>query len=185
MLLPWLLSLSLVARAEVVDRVVAVVGEHLVLDSEVHLEATLSRLDVHALPFWEATHDDPLQRLIDAAVIRNAAGELALYAPQEEAVRDRLELLRARFPDRASWEAFLGSWGLDEDALLSVLRRRMMVERFLLRSVQVPVDDRRAWLVAADAVVDQLQTRYRIRLVPQRGAGAARGGQQGPPEDAP
>src|SRR5690606_17221384 len=30
LLLPWLLSLSLVAHADVVDRVVAVVGEHLV-----------------------------------------------------------------------------------------------------------------------------------------------------------
>lgn len=164
-----LLLAPALAGAEVIDRVVVVVGDQLVLASDIRLEAELSFLDESPLPFWDPGHDDPLHRLVDAAVIRSSAGELALYEPPADAVRQRLEALRLKFRDRASWEEFLGRWGLDEPALLGVLRRRMVVERFLFRNLQLPPDDRVAWLAAADQLLTQLRERYRVREIPQRG----------------
>lgn len=155
-------------RAHVLDRVVVVVGSQVVLESEVRFEAELARRDADALPWWHADHGTPEQRLVDAAVIRSSAGDLALYEPHPEAIRERLQRLRMQFRDGEAWEAWLNTWGLDEPAMLALLRRRMVVERFLARNLSVGPEDREAWLAAAHQLVAQLRPRYRIRVVPER-----------------
>lgn len=162
------LLLSLPARAEVVDRVVAVVGDQLVLASEIRFEEELSGLDESPLPFWDPRRGTALQRLLDAAAIRASASDLDLYEPPDEAVRDRLETLRGRFATRADWEDFLRRWGLDEPDLLVQLRRRMIVERYLFRNLQLRPDDREAWLGAADRLLERLRARYDVRMIPER-----------------
>lgn len=162
------LLLSLPAGAEVVDRVVAVVGQQVVLASDIRFEEEIAHLDQSPLPFWDAGRVTPLRRLLEAAVIRSSAGDLALYAPPDEAVRDRLEVLRGRFVSRADWEEFQRRWGLDEAGLLSVLRRRMVVERYLFRNLQLSPDDREAWLEAADLLLERLRLRYDVRMIPER-----------------
>ena len=89
----WLLALLLLlasstAWADRVDRVVAVVDSQLVLESEVRLEHELSRLDTGASPFWRARRA-AVERLIDAAAVRVAAGQVVLYQPPDEEVRTR------------------------------------------------------------------------------------------------
>lgn len=166
LLLAWLLLPT--ARADVVDRVVAVVGDQVLLASEVRLEGELARLDESPLPFWDPDRGTALQRLLDAAAIRRSASDLDLYEPHDEAVRDRLEALRSRFPRRADWEEFLARWGLDEPGLLAILRRRMIVERYLLRNLQIRPDDREAWLQAAEQLLARLRARYEVRAIPER-----------------
>lgn len=166
LLLAWLLLLP--ARAGVVDRVVAVVGDQVVLASEIRLEDELAHLDASPLPFWDPDRGTALERLLDAAAIRRSASALDLYEPPDEAVRDRLEALRGRFASRADWEEFLARWGLDEPGLLAVLRRRMIVERYLLRNLQLRPDEREAWLQAAEQLLMRLRARYEVRPIPER-----------------
>ena len=138
----WLLASP--AYAEVVDRVIAA------LDPS----------------FWDRERRPPVDRLVDAAVIRELAGDVSLYQPSDEALALRMDAIRALFPDRSAWERFLESWGLDEDALRGIVRRRMLVERYLARNVPVATADREAWWQAYDAFVAPLRERYRIRLIP-------------------
>lgn len=154
------------ARAEVVDRVVAQVDQQLVLASDVTLETDLARRDLGQLPFWAPDHHDPLTRLIEAAVLRVASGEVGLYQPTTAEVDARLEAVRASFVDRASWTEFLRIHGIDEAALARVLRRRLVAERFLARNLQVSPDDEQQWLRDCDRLLQQLRARVRIREIP-------------------
>jgi hypothetical protein len=155
--------LTLPASATVVDRVVVVVDEELVMLSEVQLEEALSTLDVTNSPFWSANHNTAVDRLIDAAVVRQVAGEVRLYEPPEKSVRNRVELIRRRFGGRLPWLEFLERWGLDEAQLRIIVRRRMVVERFLDRNLSVSTDEQQAWLTASDEFMKQLRLRLRIR----------------------
>jgi len=166
-LLWWTLLLISTARAEVFDRVVAQVQQQLVLASEVSLEQDLARRDAEQLPFWSPNHHDPLDRLIDAAVVRVASGDVGLYQPSAAEVDQRVEQIRSSFVDRSSWTSFLEVHGVDEAALARVIRRRLMVERFLGRNLQASPDDRTAWLQECDQLLAQLRGRVRIREIPQ------------------
>jgi hypothetical protein len=156
------------AHADVIDRVVAVVEEQLITTSDIALETELSRLDASPVPFWQPTHGQVAHRLIDAAVIREIARDLALYKPTDEQIGARVAAMRERFPDRAEWQAFLTGRGLDEEGLRAVMERRMVVESFLLRNITVPLAEHDRFVEAVDALLAPWEEeRLRIREVPQ------------------
>jgi hypothetical protein len=156
------------AMAQVVDRVVAVVGDRgdqLVTASDIALEEALAPLDSTELPFWNQRHGDALERLEDAAMVRVAASDVALYQPAPDAVRQRVAAIRDRFPNEAAWQAWLDRWGLDEDGLAAVLKRRMVVEKFLLRNLSRSPLDEAAWLAEMHEQLAALETRIPIRRI--------------------
>jgi hypothetical protein len=158
------------ASAGVVDRVAVVVESELVLDSEILLEDDLARLDRSALPFWEPDHRTAEERLVDAAIIRALVGDLSLYQPSRESVAARLEAVRQQFEDRAAWMGFLQRWGLDEEGLEVILRRRMVVERFFSRNLLADPSDRQAWLDQSEELLEQVRPRVRVRHIAPRDA---------------
>lgn len=167
----WLLLLLCTLRpahAIVFDRVVAQVQQQLVLASEVALEDELTQHDPGALPFWSRS-GPPLDVLVQATVLRVAAGDVGLYQPDEADVAARLEAVRRTFEARADWEGFLNRHGLDEVRLSRVLRRRLVAERFLRRNVQASLDTPDLWVAEARAMITQLESRVRIRYVPELG----------------
>ena len=163
MLLALLLTLS--AHAEVIDRVVAIVEEQLITTSDVTLEADLSRIDSSPVPFWSREHAEALHRLIDAAVIREIARDVALYKPSDEQIGARLAAMRERFPDRDAWQAFLTGRGLDEEALRAVMERRMIVEAYLQRNIAVSPSDEEPFIAAVETLLAPWEDRLRIREV--------------------
>lgn len=161
----WRLLFAL-AHAELVDRVVVVVGDTPVLQSEVELEAVLEALDRSPLPYWTSLGAGPTERLVDAVIVRLVAGDVKLYEPAPDAVAARLEAIRATFAGADAWASFLAARGLDEARLAAILRRRMVVEKYLLRTLQASPDDRDAWTAQCAAHLAQLRPRVRIREVP-------------------
>jgi hypothetical protein len=161
----WLLLAVGLARAEVVDRVVVVVHDTPILQSEVELEAVLEGIDVSPVPFWTAVGTGPADRLVDAAIIRAIAADVALYQPTREQVAERLDAVRAAFADGSAWGSFLATNGLDEARLSAILKRRMVVERYLLRTLQATPDDQPAWVAECLAHLGQLRPRVRVRVV--------------------
>ncbi len=153
------------AHAEVIDRVVAIVEEQLITSSDVTLEADLSRIDSSPVPFWTRGHGEPLHRLVDAAVIREIAHDVALYRPSDEQIGARVTAMRERFADRGAWQVFLRERGLDEDALRAVMERRMVVEAYLLRNIAVAPKDEDTFVAAVDALLAPWEDRLSIREV--------------------
>lgn len=167
------------SRAEVVDRLVAVVASEPLLLSDIRLEAALAVFDPSPVPFWRsaplpdpAIPDRDLLRAIDAMVMRNTASDVALYQPTREQTTARVLALQAAFgaaddPDRQQerWERFLTIHGLDAARLESVVRRRMVTERYLLRNLQADPSDTEAWTRECQAMIGTLRSRTRVRTI--------------------
>jgi hypothetical protein len=163
-----LFALVMAGRARagtVIDRIEVVVEDQIVLASEVRLEQELLFLDTDSSPFWSDPSRTSTERLTDAAIVRAAAAAVALYDPEDDAVRARLESLRAAFPHRSGWAALLQRHGLTEQRMLVVLRRRMIVERYLDRNNRAKRTDFDAWMEATNELIDSLRLRTRVRLV--------------------
>lgn len=153
-----------IASAALVDRVVAVVQNELVLDSEVRLESDLAARDTSTTPFWDPDRTTARDRLIQSAAIRVVAEDVDLYAPPADAVRDRREAIRRRFETRAAWLEFLQRHGLNEASLEQVLWRRMVTERYLSRNIALPPSDPN-YIAEMDALIRAILTRMRVRLI--------------------
>ncbi|MFN7144264.1 MAG: hypothetical protein ACK4YP_10835 [Myxococcota bacterium] len=127
----WLLGL---AAAETVDGILHVVGERIVTRSDVAFEADVDPRDQSPL----APLEDPAypleQRLVDFAILRDLAGDIAIYKPSPAEVRARWERLRAGWPHPEDHPAFLARWGLDDEQLLGFLYSRLVVERYVARN---------------------------------------------------
>ena len=159
---------------ERIDRIVAVVGERLVTASDVELEAILTARDPRSVAVLSAGARTPLESLIDAAIIRGLAGNIAVYQPDDADVRARLDALRATFEDPDAWRRFLLAFGLDEDALAGILYSRMVVERVVHRNVGLASEAARetpdAYLKRYEAWIAERRNRVSVRLVAERGA---------------
>lgn len=165
LLLLVLASLPCGARAETVDRVVVVVEERLVFASQVRLEEQLAHMDASPTWFWSADRADAVTRLTQSAVLRRRAAGLELYDAPVDQIDQRLELLRARFPNRVAWQNWLRGVGSTEDELRLDLGRRIVVERFLRRNL--PQDDlpRPSWERELEAAMANWQAGVAIRVV--------------------
>lgn len=171
-MLPWILSLTLIsASAEIVDRVVADVSGQLILTSDVQLEVLLSERDPLATPFWHPGWHAPIDRLVDAAIVRQASADVGLYDPDREAVVARLQAIKARFPTGA-WAELLAVAGADEAQIEIVVRRRLMVDRYLQRNLLTDPAEIEAWQAEAEQHLIALRRRVRIRKIPPRTPGA-------------
>ena len=164
--LPLLYLSILWAFAGTIDRVVASVGGQLVTESDVALERELAQIDLQSGPFWDPIHTDPLQRLMDAALVRLLAGDVSLYAPPEAQLNARLEALRRTVGDRDRWEAFLRRHGLDEDGVRTLLRRRLVVHRYLERNLALQTSSSAESMQKCDMWLTEQRPRYRIRVIP-------------------
>ncbi len=167
-MLPWILPITLIsASAEIIDRVVADVSGQLILTSDVQLEGLLSEIDPGATPFWHPRWHTPIERLIDAAIVRKAAADVGLYDPDREAVQARIRAIRARL-DPGAWGELLVRLGLDEDQLEVVVRRRLTVDRYLQRNLLTNPADLPAWQDEAEQHLSTLRRRVRIRRIAPR-----------------
>lgn len=160
----WLFWILAVARAEVLDRVVAVVEGQPVLASDVAIGVELAQLDPSSkLP---APEGDLTLWAIDTVAIRVLAESVKLYAPTDRDVLERIDAVRATFADREAWARFLARHGLDEERIVPMMRRQLVVERFLLRNIQADPADRAAWDAEVEGLLAVLRERVRSRVVP-------------------
>jgi hypothetical protein len=134
--------------AEVIDRVRATVGGHLILASDVEAARMFGLVTPD-----DAADEEVLSRLIDRALI---LGEVSRYAPPEpedEAVAREVQAVRARFDTPDEFTAALARAGLEETHLREWLRQDLRVlayldERFV---VTPPGEDEIVAIYARDA----------------------------------
>ena len=116
----------------VMDRVTAIVGEQVLTANDIRLEAALAPIDPSPVPILRTTASDPLQSIIDLAIIRQKAGNIALYQPSASDLRVRLNQLRASADD---YDAILTQLAINESRIESILFARMVAENFVYRQV--------------------------------------------------
>lgn len=164
--------------AERVDRVVAIVGERVVTEGDLRLEAELLVRAPLAAPPLARVPADPaaLQaRVEDLVVLRSLAGEARVYQPTARQVEERLEALRSSWLGPEEQVEFLRRHGLAEADLRGALRSRLVVDAYLLRNLApagrldgVPVGDvdDAGWTLAYDAFMVAARRQVGVRHTP-------------------
>jgi hypothetical protein len=133
---------------EVIDRVRATVGGHLILASDVEAARMFGLVTVD-----DAAGEEVLSRLIDRALILGEVDRYAPPEPEDEAVAREVQAVRARFDTPDEFTAALARAGIEETHLREWLRQDLRVmayldERFV---VTPPGEDEIAAIYARDA----------------------------------
>jgi peptidyl-prolyl cis-trans isomerase SurA len=157
-----LLFLALLAGAsDVLDRIVATVNGHIILQSD-WVDAQRYEAFANGLPPDRAP-DDPkatLDKLIDQELLREQMGSASFpHAGDEEAAK-RIAEMRVQYPDAATeqgWKAVLARYALTEEEL----KRRVTLELDVLRLV----DSRLRPSVQIDSKT--IESYYNQELLPQ------------------
>jgi hypothetical protein len=132
-----------VARAEIIDRVLAVVAGQLITLTDVRaaLDLRLQTSDGAADPVRAV-----LTRLIDRELV---LAEVERYAPPEptaEAVDREVQRVRARFESQDALDAALARSGIDGKHLRETLRQDLRIRAYLDRRFTLASDRRQALL---------------------------------------
>jgi hypothetical protein len=158
----------------VVDRVVAVVGERIITASDVALEGVLSTHDPSPVAAIQSRRFDPLNALIELAIARGLAGDVAVYQPSATDVRERLGALRGQYPDPRDWQTMLATTGHTEEQLAGALYSHIVAERYVGRNVTSPAvgaENETSEAAKAYAMwVAEQRHRVAIRIVPAFGS---------------
>ncbi|MEC7948772.1 MAG: hypothetical protein VX265_14490, partial [Myxococcota bacterium] len=128
----------------------------------------------------QARRDDPLEALVELALARGLAGDIAVYEPSPAEVRERLAALRRTWVDPRAWAAFLERVGHTEEQLAGALYSRMMAERYVARNVTMPARSRaddaadadEAAAIAYGRWAAEQRRRVGVRIIPAIAASA-------------
>jgi hypothetical protein len=161
------------AGAVVLDRVVAVVNNHAILDSDLDDEIRLSALDPGRGGLAVLTRKTALEQLIGRALIQDQIRQEDAQAadPSQAEVDGRLAQIRKELPacvhencaSEAGWAAFLAAHGLTAERVQSYMRYRVEILRFIEQRFRQGIRISQ----------QEIETYYRETLVPQYAKGEA------------
>jgi hypothetical protein len=160
-------------NAVVLDRVVAVVNNHAILESDVDDEMRLTVLDPARTGLAVLTPKVALEQLISRALIQQQVRQEDEQAaePSQAEIDARLAETRKELPacvrlncaSDAGWKAFLDAHGLTLERVESYMRYRLEILRFIEQRFRQGIR----------IAPEEIETYYRQTLVPQYAAGEA------------
>lgn len=115
-------------QVETLDRILAVVAGHVILQSDVRafVELRLAAADNGA-----GAEDDVLTYMIERRLVLDEVERHVASDPPPEGVERRLAAVAGRFPSAAAFEAALARVGFTRDDLRQVLRDDMLREAYV------------------------------------------------------
>ena len=130
------LLLAGIAQAQVVDRMVAVVNRHVILESELD-QATRVEFLLQAKPIERVTSVDRmavLERLIDRSLLDQQIVNPAMLDPAPEELKAKIEEMRQGIPGAStneSWKNILTGYGLTRQDVEEQLTSQFRILRFI------------------------------------------------------
>jgi hypothetical protein len=130
------LLLAGIGQAQVVDRMVAVVNKHVILESELD-QATRVEFLMQAKPIERVTSVDRtivLDRLIDRSLLDQQIVNPNMLDPAPEELKAKIEELRQGVPGAStneSWTNILAGYGLTQQDLEEQLTSQFRILRFI------------------------------------------------------
>jgi len=152
----------LVWAGEILDRIVATVNGHLILQSDWDDALRYQALvDGRALDqFLPAERKAALDRLIDQELLREQMGTSDLKHAGDEEIARRIQEIRGRYPDAArdeQWRDLLSGYGFTQEEL----KRQVLLQLDLMRLVDVRLRP----AVTIDSA--SIESYYNKELLPQ------------------
>jgi hypothetical protein len=130
-----------VRQPEVIDKIVVVVAERVITDSDLRLSIRMDERDPDSILLLAQAIPDPLQRLIDRHILLQMAGKVGVYQPTPAEVTARLAKVRSGWDGHSEYQSFLRMHGLDEARLRRLLTERMVVDRYIRRNLSGPAGE--------------------------------------------
>ena len=131
---------------EVIDRVLAVVAGDVIMLSDVRAARDLGLVDAGGAA-------DPdravLSQLIDRALILDEVDRYAPPEPNQDAVDDAFNAVRARFASTSAFAAAIARVGLDERQLRATLRQNLRIRAYLAQRFAGETPERGEAIIAA------------------------------------
>jgi hypothetical protein len=132
-------TLGAAARAETIDRLLAVVAGQLIMLSDVTAATDLGLQSADGAP-------DPVRAVLSKLIDRELVlAEVDRYSPAEptaQAVDRELERVRQRFPSQAAFESVLDRSGIDDTHLRETLRQDLRMRAYLDQRFSASPDQR-------------------------------------------
>jgi peptidyl-prolyl cis-trans isomerase SurA len=158
------IALNLPASGEVIDRIVATVNGHIILQSDwndaLRFEALLSARSLS--DFNEQERRDVLDRLIDQELLSEQMKSASFQHASDGEAADQVAAARKLYPEASTddgWNAVLGKFGLTENALVSHVRGQIdlmrLVDAHLRPTIQI--DSKSVEAYYRDKFVPQLK----------------------------
>jgi peptidyl-prolyl cis-trans isomerase SurA len=122
------IGLAAPARAEIIDRVMAVVGRQVVTLSDVRAAA------VFGLAPTPARADDPeavLAALVDRELMLSEVERYSAPEPEPAAVRKSLSLVRSRFASAPAFEQAMATTGMSVERLRAIVADNLRIETYV------------------------------------------------------
>jgi hypothetical protein len=146
------------------DRVVAIVNDDLILDSDVNEELRLQAFDPYRTRS-ELTPTRAIERLINRALILQQLKLVPLEQPSDAEVNKQIDELRKDIPacvkyqcqTKEGWDRFLADHGFTETSFVTRWKERMTVLSF--------IEDR--FEMGINIKPDQIQSYYEKTLLPE------------------
>jgi len=156
------LLLAGIAQAQVVDRMVAVVNRHVILESELD-QATRVEFLMQGKPIERLTYADRtavLERLIERSLLDQQIVNPTMLDPTPEELKDKVEEVRQGIPGGStneSWKTILVGYGLMQQDVEEQLASQFRILRF--------IDLRFRGLVRVDK--EAIASYYQDRFLPE------------------
>jgi hypothetical protein len=156
------LLLAGIMQAQVVDRMVAVVNRHVILESDLD-QATRVEFLMQAKPIERLTYGDRtavMERLIDRSLLDQQIVNPAMLDPAPAELKAKIEELRQGIPGAAkdeTWKTILAGYGLTQQDVEEQLTDQVRILRF--------IDLRFRGLVRIAR--DQVETYYQEKFLPE------------------
>jgi len=134
--LVMVLLLAGLGQAQVVDRMVAVVNKHVILESELD-QATRVEFLLQAKPIQSLTQADRsavLERLIDRSLLDQQIVNPVMLDPAPEELAAKIKEIRDGMPGAAAndrWNAILAGYGLTQQDVEEQLSSQFRILRFI------------------------------------------------------
>jgi hypothetical protein len=127
-----LLVAALLMRAEIVDRIAASIGSHVITESEVLEEIRVTALlDGTSVDEGAEQKRQALERLVDQELMRKEIVFTRFPFPSESDVKPLYAQVRDRFPDQDGYNAELRKYGLTDGDVRQHLQWQVMMLRFI------------------------------------------------------
>ena len=138
---PFAFCLSVIVQAEIIDRVLAVVGGVVITQTD-----TIAAVELGLIT--PGPTDDPMAAVLSQLIDRQLVlAEVDRYAPPEptpDAIDRAAQAVRARFPSDQAYQAVLTRSGIDAARLRQTLRDRLRIDAYLEQRFAVASDRRTA-----------------------------------------
>ena len=137
-LLSLYLNIQPVIAENPVDRIVVVIEEYTITQSDISLEqelATLIPSSSKTLQYYR--ENNPKEALIQRNILRIFAGDINLYSANPIEIQKRYEQFLAHWKHIQEYNEFILRHGLDEDRLLGLIKSQIIAENYLEKNIGI------------------------------------------------